>query len=441
SSPGDAGLGGAGSGTTNPSGAASAGTGSGGATTAGTGSGGTAAEGVAGPARSWKPAVGYSLKLFVATRLGLGLVALIGIAVVPLSKAVPVPGWPTQVAHAGLSNLFTSWERWDALWFLRIAAHGYRNSDGSAAFFPLYPLAVRGVSFLLGHHPLAAGLIVSNASFLGALIAFYRLTEREFSGQYARRASLYLAIFPTAFFFVAPYSESFFLLLVVGCFLFARQRQWLLAGAVGALASATRSVGLVLVPALALEAWVQLQQLRSSGLSAAAVARRAVRPAVGTAIASVGILGYLAYWWRRTGHPMAPFSAQGGWLRQATMPWTALYEGVHVMVRFLGTPNNGYQIIDVVLAAVVLAAGVWVIVKCPTSLGLYTLLSVLLPLTLVFPGRPLMSVPRFALTIFPLFWAIAALDARLKNRELLVAASAAGLGLLTVLFVGWYFIF
>lgn len=391
--------------------------------------------------RPWKPAVTYSLKLFIGTRLGLGLLALIAVAVIPLNKAVPVPGWPTPVAHAGLSSLFTGWERWDALWFLRIAAHGYRSTDGSAAFFPLYPLAVRGVSFVLGHHPLAAGLIVANGCFLGALILFYRLTEREFSGDFARRSSLYLAIFPTTFFFLAPYSESLFLLLVVACFLFARQRHWLAAGIVGALASATRSTGLVLVPALGLEAFVQLQALAATGISRGETLRRAVRPAAGTLIASFGILGYLTYWRIRTGDSLAPFSAQGGWQRQAAMPWAALYHGASLMVRFLGTPNSGYQIIDVVLVAAVLAAGVWVLVKSPPGFGAYTLLSVLLPITLIFPGRPLMSVPRFALTIFPIFWGIAALDRRLKGSDLLVAASAAGLGLLTLLFVGWYFIF
>ncbi|HWD09149.1 MAG TPA: mannosyltransferase family protein [Actinomycetota bacterium] len=403
------------------------------------------APGGGGPPKPWKPAVTHSLKLFVATRLGLGILALIAVAVVPFNKGAGVPGWPAPVAHAGWSNLFTAWERWDALWFLRIAAHGYRNADGSAAFFPMYPLLVRGVSFLLGHHPLAAGLIVSNGCFLAALVVFYRLTEQEYSAEFARRSTIYLAIFPTAFFFLAPYSESLFLLLAVSCFLLARQRRWIAAGIAGALASATRSTGLVLVPALGLEAYLQL---RDGGVAAGPVAgaladrlRQALRPAIGVVTASLGILGYLAYWSLRTGGALTPFSAEGGWERRATMPWAAFYDGVRLAIRFLGTPNDGYQVIDVVLVTAVLAAAAWAIVKSHPSYGAYVLFSVLLPLTLVFPGRPLMSLPRFALTIFPVFWGIAALDARIKNRELLVAASAAGLGLLTVLFVAWYFIF
>ncbi|HLI57367.1 MAG TPA: hypothetical protein VKY26_10110, partial [Actinomycetota bacterium] len=297
------------------------------------------------------------------------------------------------------------------------------------------------VSFLLGHHPLAAGLIVSNGCFLAALVVFYRLTEHEYSAEFARRSSLYLAIFPTAFFFLAPYSESLFLLLVVTCFLLARQRQWVAAGVAGALASATRSTGLVLVPALGFEAWLQLRDGAALAAGRTEFLRRAIRPAIGVVTASLGVLGYLAYWSSRTGGALTPFSAQGGWARQATVPWAAFYDGVRLAIQYVGTPNAGYQMIDVVLVAAVLAAAIWAIVKCPPSYGAYVLFSVLLPMTLVFPGRPLMSLPRFALTIFPIFWGIAALDARMENRELLVAASAVGLGLLTTLFVAWYFIF
>jgi hypothetical protein len=394
------------------------------------------------PPADWKPAVVHSLKLFLATRVGLAVVALIGVAVIPFNKPAPVPGWPTPLSHRGLATIFTAWERWDALWFLRIAAHGYGVRDGSAAFFPLYPMTVRVVSAALGHHPLAAALIVSNACFLAALVVFFRLTELEFSRDLARRATLYLAIFPTAFFFVAPYSESLFLLLAVGCFLLARRRRWLAAGVVGALASATRSTGLVLLPSLGVEGLLQLRAAAAGGAATGREwLRRAARPAVGTAMVGLGIIGYLAYWRVRSGDGLAPFRAQGGWRRQFSLPWATFYDGARLAIHYLGATNGGYLVIDWVIVAAVLAAGGWVLVRCRPSYGAYTVASIVLPMSLVFSGRPLMSVPRFALTIFPVFWGLAALDARMKNRELLVAASAVGLGLMTLLFVTWYFVF
>jgi CPA1 family monovalent cation:H+ antiporter len=45
-----------------------------------------------------------------------------------------VPGWPITQTSESWHHVFTSWERFDALWFLRIASSGYRVDDPSAAF-------------------------------------------------------------------------------------------------------------------------------------------------------------------------------------------------------------------------------------------------------------------------------------------------------------------
>ena len=129
-----------------------------------------------------------------------------------------MPGWPAQPVDLGWQNAFTAWERFDALWYLRIAEGGYRLGDGSAAFFPLYPLAIRGLSFVLSGHPLAAATIVSNAAFWGGLVVTYLLTTSELSERAARATVLLMCLFPTAHFFLMPYSESLFFLLSVTSF-------------------------------------------------------------------------------------------------------------------------------------------------------------------------------------------------------------------------------
>ena len=60
---------------------------------------------------------------------------------------------------------------------------------------------------------------------------------------------------------------------------------------------------------------------------------------------------------------------------------------------------------------------------------------------LVFGGRPLMSMPRFCVVLFPLFWALARLCERWRATDAVVAASACGLGMLSLLFVAWQPIF
>ena len=207
----------------------------------------------------------YCLRVFLSVRVGLWVLGLVAVALLPhpgpgvaeavgIPPPVGVPGWDAAPITHGWHNLVTAFERFDALWFLRIADTGYAAGDGSAAFFPLYPMVVRAFSWLLGGHPLAAGLLVSNLAFLGALIVVYFLTASERSEEAARRTVLYLAIFPTAFFFLAPYSESLFLLLAMTALWGARRERWWIAGVAGALASGTRSLGVLLVLPLAVEA-------------------------------------------------------------------------------------------------------------------------------------------------------------------------------------------
>ncbi len=80
----------------------------------------------------------YVAGVFLSVRVGLFVVALAGVALLPGLKSVGVPGWPAPPppADLGWHNLFVAWERFDALWFLRIATAGYAAGDGTAVFSP-----------------------------------------------------------------------------------------------------------------------------------------------------------------------------------------------------------------------------------------------------------------------------------------------------------------
>ena len=123
---------------------------------------------------------------FIGLRIAMFVIGVVGVTLFPPLHAVGVPGWPAPPLDPGWHNAFTAWERFDALWFLRIAEGGYRLRDGSAAFFPLYPLAIRGLSFALGGHPFAAATIVSNAAFWGGLVVTYLLTTSRAVRTHAR---------------------------------------------------------------------------------------------------------------------------------------------------------------------------------------------------------------------------------------------------------------
>ncbi|MBX6372462.1 MAG: glycosyltransferase family 39 protein [Acidothermus sp.] len=333
---------------------------------------------------------------------------------------------------------FTAWERWDALWYLRIATDGYSVGDHSAAFFPGYPLAIRAVSTLLGGHPLLASYLVSNLAFLAALVVVYRLTRHEFDTDLARRTVVLLAVFPSAFFFLAPYSEALFLLASASALYAARRSRWWTAVLAAAAATATRSAGVVVAAAVVFEC---LRQTAARGTGSAGLLRAVGKSCVVGLGSLAGIGSYLLWWWRRTGNAFEPFAAESGWDRYLQWPWVTLWHGVEQGLAYIGIYASGYHSIDLIVVVLALAAGMWAVLRLPVSYRIYTAASLVAPLCLEFSGRAFMSMVRFVVVVIPLFWGFAVFARRFHASTAMVAVFGAGLGLFSLLFVNWYWIY
>jgi hypothetical protein len=143
------------------------------------------------------------------------------------------------------------WQRFDALWYTRVASFGYRGDDVSTVYFPLYPLLVRCAAAVLGGNVMLAGLVVSWLCFAALLALLYRLVADEHGATKAHTTMILLCAFPTASLLLGVYTESLYLALVVACFLAARRRRYGLAAILGLLAGFTRLQGLLLAAPLA----------------------------------------------------------------------------------------------------------------------------------------------------------------------------------------------
>jgi Mannosyltransferase (PIG-V) len=148
------------------------------------------------------------------------------------------------------------WQRWDAFSFLDLAQHGYPHGGDEREYLivwlPVFPMAVRITHLLIPNWP-AAAIVLSNVCCAAALSYLFLLVRMEYNTSLARRAVLFCAIFPTAYFLHVGYSEAIFLFLSVAAFYHARRSDWFACGAFGMLATGTRFPGIAILPPLVLE--------------------------------------------------------------------------------------------------------------------------------------------------------------------------------------------
>jgi hypothetical protein len=356
--------------------------------------------------------------------------------------------------------------RWDASWYLVIAHYGYRPDLGMftasrAAFFPLYPLGLRGLSEV-GLAPVLAGVALSLAALAAALYGIHRLAMLEFAARgdaarVARLAVLLTAFAPMALYLSAVYSESLYLALSVGVFLCARQGRWAWVGVLGALAGATRSAGVLLVvPALILYLYGPREDRPPDFPAAHGLhPRYRLRADVAwLALVGAGLALYMAHLALAGGDALLAFHAQEVWSRHFAGPFVGVWDGARAAfdgarqllsgqsrhVYFPAAPGSptvaaghNLMLFGFLLAAVPAIVGV--LRRLPLAYGAYVLVALALPLSYPVSSQPLMSLPRFELVLFPLsMWGAAWLAPR---GRLSVAALAAS-GLLMAFFVGQF---
>lgn len=132
---------------------------------------------------------------------------------------------------------------YDSYNYAQIALQGYEEPR-LTAFFPLYPLLVRGIVGFTGWDVYWVGFMLSNLFFILLLWWFDRLLEeRQFSSKSRMIILLTIVFFPSSFFFSAFYTESFFLFLAILSFWLWDHEKKGWAYLVAGLATLTRIVG------------------------------------------------------------------------------------------------------------------------------------------------------------------------------------------------------
>jgi hypothetical protein len=344
------------------------------------------------------------------------------------------------ISSISWETLFSNWLAWDGAVYAKISVTGY-SELWTAAFPPLLPLLERMVSASTGLEPQVAGAVIANVAALVLFGLLRVLVEREFGTEVAQRALIYLAVFPTAFFLVAPYSESLFLLFSVAAFLALRQGHWVAAGALAALAALTRQIGILLLAPVLVEYVRRLRQYRQSG--AFPPAREGLRMVVGAALPIAALGGFYLYLARQFGTFFAASQAEEAvWGKGLGFPLIGVVRAGGALIDNGSDPNfhQVHILIDVAftLAAVAFAIAAWR--RLPVSYGVYMAAYMLVVVaTPLHNWYALMGNPRFVLGAFPVFMLLGLWGERQWVDRLILVVSLPMLSIFTLIFVmqGW----
>jgi hypothetical protein len=373
-------------------------------------------------------------------------------------RATPWTAEETRAdSHAGqpylLEPVFNRQVAWDSEFYISIALHGYDDPQmrslapgselGAArlqphqkrpdwislnnAFFPLYPWSMRALAWPLeplGLEPVAtvalAGVLVS---LLGALAAVVAIADLASGAPDAKagdgfRASSHLLVWPASFFLAQVYTEGLFLGLSFGALALARRERWLWAGLLAALATWTRSTGILLLLPLG---WMWLAQggLRSPFVRLLAVAAPAV-----------AYLAWRAIWGARFDFVESHFFGRGAfWFALSAESWVEAFQLVAA-----GEPQaQAYYLVEIWGVAAGAGAALLLLRRDP-ALALYGLAILVMALT----SGAAQGMHRYVMSAPSLFLATARLGRQPVFDRLWTLASALAMAVFTLAF-SWDF--
>jgi hypothetical protein len=302
--------------------------------------------------------------------------------------------------------------QWDSEWYFKIATEGYRyNGDPTIpqniVFYPLYPMLARGLAATTGLTPSDALLLVSNVAGLLAVVALFKLVREEFGDQLAFATTTLLSFFPTSILLSAGYTEPLELLLTVCFFLALKRKHYFSAALLAGLAVASRSTGIVLLPVLLWEMWLNRDQKPFFS---------ALIPCV--LVATSGLWLFMLYLWLAFGDPLVFSEGQAAY-HQGTTLVTRLIAALKFepFTRMILNDWNPWGLDSwFTLLFIVLIFVGWF--RLRFSWTLFAMGALLLPyLTLSGGPAGFVSMSRFNLVSFPLFLVMA--DIGLRARWLL----------------------
>lgn len=348
----------------------------------------------------------YLVGTFFVWRILLFLILSLAVSVIPLQNGFLGGG---LIGYLKNPHLW-SWLNFDGEHYLSIAMNGYKNLQ--YFYFPIFPIATKLFAPIFGKTMFSyavSGLLLNHITFLLALIGIWKLVSLDYDAKTAKETIILLLIFPTSFYFASFFTESLFLFFTIWSFYFLRKKRWISAGILGSLSTATRIVGLALIPAFFIEMFMQKKTEKHQSKNFI------LKKIAGLLLVPLGLLIYMNYLNKTVGDPLEFLNSVSIFGQQRSssliMPPQVFYRYIfkilpninygYFPVAFTTWLEFGSAILFGLLAILGILASMGKLknLKLSLSYAVYLLGGYIIP-TL---SGSFSSLPRYVLVLFPAF--------------------------------------
>lgn len=374
------------------------------------------------------------IKILITWRLLLFIPVILGATFLSYGSSFPFFEVPFHKPIPEFLNfpIIKAWANFDGVHYLNIATDGYITGG---RFFPLFPIVLWIFSLGAFYFPLTfiISIIIPNLVFGTSLYVLIKLLKLDYPEKVSNKTIIYLLFFPTSFFFISVYSEGLFLLLTLLSFYLMRKKQWYLAAICAMFLTASRFVGIVIIPALIFEYLITEKPKEiKSWLNLFLI----------TAISSLGLTSYIIYNYFHWGNFLHFISAQGELnngrsTSSFVFPLQTVYRYFKIQVSL---PINLFEwwIALLELCSFIFGSTLLVIAwfkRVRLSYLIFGVLAFLFPtLSGTFSG-----LPRYLLIIFPIFLTLALIENK-YIKVIYLLSGAILLFLLLMFFTKGYFV-
>jgi len=307
----------------------------------------------------------------------------------------------------------------DCYWYKQITEQGYEKLDkveriwtsengdfrqSSWAFFPLYPfINYLSVKLFSLDYTVAAFIPSLILTFLAFYLFYLFLITLKISDKKAWYGLLFFSFFPFHFYFSMYYTESLFLALVLLAFLGVNSKNKLMLISSVLLLPLTRVNGIIVMLPLVLYIAEnkKIQWNRLFLISTYIKEKMLLIPF----LSFISFFAWSLYQYNMTGSFKAFSLAQKGWFKTFQMPYKSLFDIGNMSnfnFNFLESVNLDIKILSVLVIMYFITAVYQAVKVHRMSLNLFIFIQLLLPLT----AGSVISSPRYASVIFPLFYPV-----------------------------------